>query len=105
MLVISRHSVLTTNARDRISLSFPGASIALTEKVCAPSESGETGVNGEEQAVSGLASKRHWKVEPGSLETNWKVGVGSLVKLPSSGPAVIVATGGVVSAVKLLKVP
>ncbi len=43
------------------------------------------------------------KVEPASLELKVKVGVGSLVKLPAAGPEAIVATGGVLSRVKLLK--
>ena len=43
--------VSTVKDRDTIALSFPGASIALTEKMWAPSGSGEARVNGDEQAV------------------------------------------------------
>ena len=41
----------TVNDRDTTALSFPGASIALTEKTWAPSASGKPRVNGDEQAV------------------------------------------------------
>ena len=43
------------------------------------------------------------KVEPASLEAREKVGVESLMKLPWIGPAAMLATGGVVSAVNPLK--
>ena len=42
-------------------------------------------------------------MEPASFEAREKVGVASLVKLPWVGPAAMLPTGGVVSAVKLLK--
>ena len=41
---------------------------------------------------------------PTSFDLNEKLGVGSLVKLPWAGPAVMVAWGRIVSAVKLLNV-
>ena len=62
-------------------------------------------MNGDEQAVKELASNRQTKVEPGSFEAKEKVGVGSLVKLPWPGPPVMLAAGGVVSAVKPVKAP
>ena len=69
--------------KDRVSaeLSFPGASVALTLKVWGPSGSGEPGMSG------GLHGRYPWvklhsKVEPGSLEAKWKVGVESPVSLP-----------------------
>ena len=82
-------------------LSLPGASIAFTEKLWAPLVSDR--VYGEEQVANGLESYRQTKVEPASLEAKEKVGVESFVKLPAGGPPVMLATGGVVSAVKLLK--
>ncbi len=102
VIVAAGGVVSTVKDRDRTSLSFPGASIAWTENVWEPSESGGT-VYVAPQALKASPSVAHWKVEPGSLATNLKVGVRSLVKLPKVGPEVILATGGVVSAVKLLK--
>ncbi len=93
--------VSTVKDRDRTGLSLPAASIALTKKMWVPLASGEARVNGEAQALRRSTSKRHWKVEPASFEVNLKVGVGSLVR-PVAGPAVMLAAGGVVSAVKLL---
>src|SRR6185295_18775938 len=83
--------------RETTWLSLPGASIAFTEKVWAPLVSDR--VYGEEQVANGLESYRQTKVEPASLEAKEKVGVGSVVKLPPVGPPVMLATGGVVSAV------
>ncbi len=59
---------------------------------------------GELQGLKGLPSTRQTKVEPGSFEANEKVGVESLVKPPWAGPPVMLAWGGIVSAVKLLNV-
>ena len=56
-------------------------------------------MNGEPHAEKAWASKWHCKVEPASFEVNEKVGVESLVKLPKLGPEVMLARGGVVSAV------
>ena len=95
-------TVSTVNDRDRTALSFPGASIALTKKVWVPFASGEPRVNGEGHGMNAWASKRHWKVEPASFEAKEKVGVASLVG--PLGPEVMVASGGVVSAVKPLNV-
>ena len=91
--------VSTVKDRVRTALSFPGASIALTLKVCGPSCSGGAGANCGPHGDQ-LWAKRHSKVEPGSLEASWKAGVGSLMKLPWIGPEAMRATGGVVSAVK-----
>ena len=67
-----------------------------------PSESGGP----DERRGAGREGLAHrsgtTKVEPGSFELNEKLGVGSLVKLPWAGPAVMLAWGRVVSAVKLL---
>ena len=93
----------TVKDRDTTALSFPGASIALTEKAWEPSGSGAPRVNGDAQAANGAASKRQTKVEPGSFEAKEKVGVGSLMKPPGPGPPVMLAAGGVVSAVKPVK--
>ena len=100
--MVAGATVSTVKDRDTTALSFPGASIALTEKVWVPSESGEAGCTASEQGLKAPASKRHAKVEPASFEAKEKVGVGSLVKLPWLGPAVMLASGGVVSAVKPL---
>ena len=70
---------------------FSAASVARTSKVCRPSESGIAGVwlaPGPEQAPKGSESKRHSKVECGSLEEKLKVGMGSVVA--PTGPALIV---------------
>ena len=48
--------VSTVKDRDRIWLSFPGASIALKWKVWGPFGSGAARVYGDEQAVNGAAS-------------------------------------------------
>ena len=57
------------------------------------------GLCAEVQGANGPASSLHWKLEPGSLELNEKVGValfdGSL------GLPLIVVSGGVVSTVRL----
>ena len=50
---------------------------------------------GPEQAANASASKRHWKVEPDSLDVKVNVGVVSLVVAP--GPEVIVVCGAVES--------
>jgi hypothetical protein len=92
---------LTVKERETTALSFPAASIALTEKLWVPFERREV-VNGELQVLNEFASTRHWKVEPASFEVKEKVGVGSWVTLPWPGPEVMLATGGVVSAVKPL---
>ena len=51
VIVVCGGWVSTVNVRQTIWLSFPGASIALTEKKWAPSENGEPLVSGDEQAV------------------------------------------------------
>jgi hypothetical protein len=91
--------VSTVKNRVRTALSFPGASIALTLRVCGPSCSGEATTNCEPHGDQ-LRAKRHSKVEPGSLEASWNAGVESLMKLPWVGPEAMRATGGMVSAVK-----
>src|SRR6266545_3413086 len=93
--------VSTVNDRHTIWLSFPGASMAMTKKTWLPFESSGV-VAGEPQGLKALASTRQTKVEPASFEVKEKLGVGSLVKPPWLGPAVMLAWGGVVSAVKPL---
>ena len=95
-------TVSTVKVRDRTVLSFPAASIALTKRVWVPFESGAAAVSGETQAFTAVESKWHWKVEPASFEEKPKVGVESPVG--PVGPELMLATGGVVSAVKDLKV-
>ena len=74
---------------------FFALSMAVTSKLWLPRVSGVGGVwlaPGPEQAANAWESKRHRKVEPGSLELNVKVGVLSTVD--PEGPAVIVVCGG-----------
>ena len=96
-------TVSTVKWRDLIRLTLPGASIARTKKVWPPSVSGGRvylGLHGANSA----ASTWHSKVEPTSFAVVWKVGLALLITASLAGPAVIVATGGLVSAVKLLKI-
>ena len=58
---------------------------------------------GRGAGLKGPESKWQAKVEPASFEAKAKVGVESLMELPRLGPPVMLATGGVVSAVKPLK--
>ena len=96
-------TVSTVKERALTASWLPATSIALTEKLRVPSARGVFGVRGEPHPTNGPLSKRHWTYEAGSVQVNAKVGVESLIKLPWAGPDVIVTTGGVVSAVKLLK--
>ena len=68
VIVVWGGTVSTVKDRDTTALSFPGASIALTEKVWEPSGSGAPRVNGDAHAVKELALNRQTKVEPGSFE-------------------------------------
>ena len=51
VIVVWGGTVSTVKDRDTIALSFPGASIALTEKLWLPSGSGKLRVYGDEQVV------------------------------------------------------
>jgi hypothetical protein len=77
-----------------LASTFPAESIARTSKVCAPWVSVDV-VWGEEQGANDAESTRHWKVDV-SLAVNSYVGVVSFVG--PLGPAVMVVSGGVVSA-------
>ena len=72
--------------------------MARTSKVCWPSARAAV-VNGVVQAAKAALSMRHWNVEFASVEVKVKVGVLSLVVLPSAGPPVMVVSGGVMSEV------
>src|SRR5581483_4626347 len=61
--------VSTVNDLDAGALTFPAASSAFTRKECGPSASAACGVYGDEHRLYCLASIRHRKVEPASLET------------------------------------
>src|SRR2546423_3580288 len=77
---------------------FIALSVALTSKLWLPGDSAAEGVwlaPGPEQAANASKSKRHWKVEPDSLEA--KVNVGVLSVVGPEGPAVIVVCGAWVS--------
>ena len=77
-----------------VGSGFFALSTARTSKLWEPSASGVEGVwlaPGPERAANGSESKRHWKVEPDSLDAKLKVGVWSLVE--PDGPPVIVVYG------------
>ncbi len=79
---------------------FAAWSVARTSKLWAPSVSAAAAVwesPGPEQGPKGAASKRHWKLEPGSEEEKVKDGVESLVS--PEGPVSIVVSGAVESSV------
>ena len=94
-------SVSTVKLRPAgLSSVFPASSVARTSKLWGPSERGAGGVwaaPGPEQAAKASESKRHSKLEPGSVEEKAKVGVSSEVVEPSAGPESIVVSGGVSS--------
>jgi hypothetical protein len=100
-IVTAGATVSTVKERQTSRLAFPGASIALTKKVCLPSESRGSGC-GVPQRSRARASIRHSKVEPASLEPKKKVGVGFLMKLLWPGPPVMLAAGGLLSVTKPL---
>ena len=78
---------------------LPAWSTARTAKVWEPPESGALGVcvaPGPLQGAKEAESRRHWKVELGSLEVKPKVGVGLVVPV---GPEEIVVFGAWVSTV------
>src|SRR6266496_4973811 len=89
-------AVSTVKSREAgVGSVLPAASVARTRKVWAPSARALAGVcvsPGPEQAPNGSESKRHSKLDPGSVEENPKVGVESLVA--PEGPEVIVVSGG-----------
>ena len=89
---------MTVKDRETGAPTFPGASMARTENVWAPSARGAS-VKGEIQLLNAPVSTLHSKVEPCSRDSKRKVGVESVVVLPLAGPAVILAVGGVVSVV------
>ena len=73
-------------------------SVAWTSNVWAPLASGVDGVwlsPGPEHGAKGSESKRHSKVEPGSVAEKVKVGVSSAVT--PVGPESICVSGGVES--------
>jgi hypothetical protein len=63
-----------------VGSALPAASVARTSKLCDPSASAAAGVSvapGPEQARKASRSKRHLKLDPGSLEENAKLGLAS----------------------------
>ena len=60
-------------------------------------------VNGVPHDLRAPASTWHWKVDPALLDLNENVGVESWTTLPPAGPEVMLAVGGVETALKLLK--
>jgi len=96
-------AVSIVNDRDLIELTLPAASVALVKNVWAPSDWWASLYVGP-QGAKGAEPTWHSKVEPIWFDLMVKVGVGLLVTPPSCGPLMIVAIGGVVSAVKLLKI-
>jgi hypothetical protein len=94
--------VSTRNDRQTGSLRLPATSTARTASRCPPSLSRERAVKWGGHHEKRRVSKRHWKVEPASLDESAKLGVGSPVSAPGRGPEVIAALGRVVSAEKLV---
>ena len=92
---------MTVNVRlAGVGSGFFALSVAVTSKLWAPGDSGLEGAwlaPGPEQGANAWESKRHRKVEPGSLEQNVKVGV--LSGVGPEGPEVIVVCGRTVSTV------
>ena len=96
VIVVSGGVVSTVNDRlAGVGSVLPAASVARTSNVCAPSASTAV-VNGVLHEPQAPPSTRHSNVEPVSVAVNENVGVLSVV-VPV-GPAVIVVSGGVVSA-------
>jgi hypothetical protein len=97
VIVVSGAVASTVNEREAgVASTLPATSVALTSNVWPPSVS-VAAVNGEVQLVHAPVSTRHWKVEPVSLEANWKPGVAELVS--PDGPEEIVVCGAVTSTV------
>ncbi len=79
---------------------FAAWSVARTSNVWAPSVSAAAAVwasPGPEQGPKAAASKRHWKLEPGSEEE--KLNDGVLSEVVPEGPESIVVSGAVESSV------
>ena len=101
VMVVSGGTVSTVKVRlAGVASTLPAPSMARTSKVCEPSDRAAV-VKGVVQAANAAASKRHWNVEPASVEVKVKVGVLSLVVLPAAGPPVMFVSGGVASTVKV----
>jgi hypothetical protein len=92
---------VVSTTKVRVSESpLPAASVAVTVKVCDPSDTPVVGVKGEEQTATVPESIRHrFSVEPVLVKVN--VGVVSFVEVPSEAGLVIVTSGGVVSTVRV----
>jgi hypothetical protein len=74
---------------------LPAWSVARTSKVCVPVDNPEYSF-GEVQDPKLPLSRRHWNVDPASLEE--KVKEALLLVVVPDGPAAIMVSGGVVSA-------
>jgi hypothetical protein len=74
---------------------LPAWSVARTSKVCVPVDNPEYSF-GEVQDPKLPSSRRHWNVDPASLEE--KVKEALLLVVVPDGPAAIMVSGGVVSA-------
>ena len=83
-----------------LASTLPAVSIALTWKLCDPSESDGV-VNGEVHATNAAESNEHWKVEV-SLAVKLRLGVVTL--LGFVGYAVIVVSGAVVSGITVFMI-
>ena len=83
-----------------LASTLPAVSIALTWKLCDPSESDGV-VNGEVHAANADESSEHWKVEV-SLAVKLRLGVVTL--LGFVGYAVIVVSGAVVSGITVFMI-
>ncbi|MDH4346837.1 MAG: hypothetical protein OEW31_10930, partial [Thermoleophilia bacterium] len=99
VIVVVGPTVSTVNERVAGEGSaLPIASTARTANEWAPSARDR--VTGDEQPAKAPPSTLHWKLDPGSVEVNVNVGVGSLEVDPWAGPPVIVVSGGDASTVQ-----
>jgi len=79
-----------------VGSTLPAASVALTRKLCGPSERPEY-VNGDEQPENAAPSRLQAKLEPLSLEVNVKVALVTFVGFAGADP--ILVSGALVSIV------
>ena len=92
LIVTAGAVVSTVKSRQATSVVW-AVSVALTMKVWSLSESLEV-VHGDVQEAKDAPSIRQRKSESESKEAKEKVGVGSLVAAPETGPAVIETSAG-----------
>lgn len=94
--------LLPVTVHERLATApvFPAPSVALTSNVCEPAAR-PLKLVGLLQEPKALVSRRHWKLEPLSLELKANSAVVALVLEPAAGPELIVAVGADVSTVQV----